>query len=315
MLPAAKAEEREHVSQELAALPVCLWRENPNRLVNLWEMYHLVAHKLLSLLDELRDLEIDLAKSLTQYPTAAEQAAVNVRFIGHVQSMRAATESLQLTSSQKQIRRIADYVSDKIAPGNVVSAMLKELRLRIREDLENHVYLCVPEGSARKFFAWTGDDYRVKVPSELMDPAIVARFPSASDDIDGTFRCLVLDCYPAAMFHLMRVMEAGVLGLAKIAGLKDPKPSWGSVLEKVEKLVLRTKYDDLDPKIQPYRGMMEAVLPQMQAIQRAWRNKFAHVGGMIIPTGSPITEQVALEILTAVEGFMRQLAHDLPPEA
>jgi hypothetical protein len=155
--------------------------------------------------------------------------------------------------------------------------------------------------------------YILKVPSELMDPKIIERFPSASDDIEATYRCFVFDCYPASMFHLMRVVEIGILKLAKVAGMKDPSPSWGAVLQYVEKLVLRTKYEDVPQAVRPYRIMLESVLPQMQAIQRAWRNKFTHVEDKIIPAENGISELIANEILVAVEAFMRQLASDLPP--
>jgi hypothetical protein len=146
-----------------------------------------------------------------------------------------------------------------------------------------------------------------------MDASVVQRFPSASDDIECAYLCFVLDCYAASMFHLMRVVEVAVLELGKLCGMSDLNPSWGAVLQQVEKIVLRTKYDEVDPKVQPHRKMLEGLLPQMQAIQRAWRNKFAHVGTKIVPTDSAINEQVASEILTAVEAFMRQLASDLPP--
>ena len=96
------------------------------------------------------------------------------------------------------------------------------------------------------------------------------------------------------MFHLMRVVQVGVMELAVIAGLKDPSPSWGSVLQFIEKLVLLTKHEDVDIHVRPHRKLLENVLPQMQAIQRAWRNKFSHVGTKIIPTESGITGPIAM---------------------
>jgi hypothetical protein len=204
-------------------------------------------------------------------------------------------------------------MADRVVKGDLVSPKLSELRRRIREDLEDHVYLCIPYATAQRCFRKDSHGLQQpKVSSELMDPRIAERFPAALDDIEAAYRCFVFDCYPASMFHLMRVVEIGVLKLAKVAGLHDPTPSWGAVLKYVEKIVLRTKHEDIDPLVQPHREMLEAVLPQMQAIQRAWRNKFTHVEDKIIPAGV-MSESVAAEILTAVEAFMRQLACDLPP--
>jgi hypothetical protein len=76
--------------------------------------------------------------------------------------------------------------------------------------------------------------------------------------------------------------------------------------------VLRTNYNDLDPSIQPHRKFLDDVLPEMQAIQRAWRNKISHAEDKLVPIDAAINEAVAREIMVAVEVFMRQLAHDLP---
>ena len=313
-------ESEQAVFQELSreTAPVCLdpaGAENPHGLVTLWDMLQIYAHVILKLFDELRDLEIQVGMQLPQAPPAAEAKAVSDRFLQHLGEMRAMCEVLQLSSAQKQVLHIIDFIDNKITPGAQVSPKLTELRRRIREDLEDHVYFCVPGREAYRCFTRNEKGaYQFKVPSELMDSSIVERFPSASDDIDGAYRCFILNCYPASMFHLMRVVEIGVLKLAKVADLRDPSPSWGAVLKHIEKIVLRTKYEDVDPSVQPHRKLLESVLPQMQAIQRAWRNKFAHIEDKIIPADSTITEPIANEILVAVEAFMRQLAIDLPSE-
>jgi hypothetical protein len=276
------------------------------------EMLQVYAHVILKLFDELRDLEIQVGKQLPATPVPAEAKEISDRFLQHLVDMRGMCEALQLSSASKQVRHIIEFVDKRVVPGNQVSPKLAELRRRIREDLEDHVYFCVPEKAAYRCFQRNENGfYRFKVPSELMDPKIAERFPAASEDIEASYRCFIFDCYAAAMFHLMRVVEIGVLKLAKVAGLEDPTPSWGAVLQYVERIVLRTKYEDVEPAVRPYRDMLGAVLPQMQAIQRAWRNKFAHIEDKIIPA-EIISETVATEILVAVEAFMRQLAYDLP---
>jgi len=275
-------------------------------------MYQFYAHGLLRLFEELRDLEIEITKPCDHALSPQEQAALNKRVANHYVVARALSAKMQFSSSEKQIRRMFDATVNKQVSGTDLAAMLTELRLRIREDMEDHVYLWIPEKEASRAFNKGEKGYQPKVPAELMDASIVARFPSASDDIDAAFRCFVFDCYPASMFHLMRVVEIGVRELAVASLLDDAKPSWGAILQHVEKLVLRTKFEELDPRVKRHRLMLENLLPQMQAIQRAWRNKFTHVGTKIIPAES-ITGPIAFEILVAVEAFVRQLASDLPP--
>lgn len=294
-----------------SACPEPFWIRNPYRLVSLMDVYQVYADTLLKLFDALRDIEIELEAKLSA-PASEYEVALADRFINEMANLGGLCGALQLSSAGKQVQHILKTVLGQRVAGSVVAAKLSELRRRISEDLEDHVYYCVPEDDAKRLFKRDENErYVFKTSSELMDPAIVKRFPTASDDIEATYQCFMFECYPASMFHLMRVLEVAVLELGDIAGLKDSKPSWGSVLNHVERLVLRTKYEDLPESVKPHRWILEAVLPHMQAIQRAWRNKFAHVDNKIIPT-EPISEKVATQILTAVEAFMHRLALDLP---
>ena len=281
--------------------------------ITLWDMYQFYAHVLIRLFDELRDLEMALSEPQL-FPVDPQRGAeISKRFLDYFKAIYSTCDVLQLSSSRKQLNHIGITIVDKVTPGDKVAPMLAELRRRIREDLEDHVYLCIPEDAANRFYNRNKNGcYQAKVANELMDPAIVKRFPSTADDIEAAYRCYALDCFAASMFHLMRVVEGAVLELARIIKDNDSSPSWGSILHRIEKIVLRTKYEDVDSDIQPHRPMLENLLPQMQAVQRAWRNKFTHTGGKIIPTDSTITESMAFEILIAVEAFMRQLALDLP---
>ena len=58
--------------------------------------------------------------------------------------------------------------------------------------------------------------------------------------------------------------------------------------------------------------MLEQLLPLMQAVQRAWRNKYIHVQDRIIPAESKIDEEIAAEVFAATNSLMRKLAADLP---
>jgi hypothetical protein len=70
----------------------------------------------------------------------------------HLAVMKIITEKLQLFSSEKQVARINGIVSGRKVSGALISPLLTELRTRIREDLEDHVYLCVPRKSAGEVF-------------------------------------------------------------------------------------------------------------------------------------------------------------------
>lgn len=275
-------------------------------------MYQVYADTLLKLFDALRDIEIELEGKLSEPAAREYEVGLADRFINEMAELGHLCEALQLPSAGKQVQRILKTVLGQRVAGSVIAACLSELRRRISEDLEDHVYYCVPREDANRLFKRDENArYVFKVSSELMDPAIVDRFPSASADIEATYQCFMFECYSASMFHLMRVLEVSSSRTWRDFRTKDPKPSWGSVLNHVEKVVLRTKHQDLSESVKPHRRMLEAVLPHMQAIQRAWRNKFSHVDNKIVPA-EPIGERMATQILTAVEAFMYRLALDLP---
>ena len=281
--------------------------------LSLWDMYQIHAHQLLKLFDDLRSFEMEILTPRSNI-TPERISDLSQKIGIQLAAMVDICDRLELSSATKQLRYILEHARENTSIGGQdLGQMMGELRRRIREDLEEHVYMCIPRSGAADYFKLDAlGEYKRKVASELMDATIVARFPAASDDIESAFQCLVCDCYPASVFHLMRIVELGVLEVARLSGLADPKPSWGAILKYVEKLVLRMKFEDLDPAIQPHRLLLEQLLPQMQAIQRAWRNKISHVEGKLIPVDGSITEPIARELFVAVEAFMRQLAADLP---
>lgn len=142
-------------------------------------------------------------------------------------------------------------------------------------------------------------------------PSVVVRFPNCADDIDAFVHCFVTASYTASVFHLMRVVEIGVIEVAKLIEVEDSKPSWGAILSKADKYAFRTEYKDLPDSIRPHKELLASLSNEMHGIQRAWRNKVAHIETKLVPVGH-IDEEIAGEIMTAVEVFMRSLSERLP---
>jgi hypothetical protein len=150
---------------------------------------------------------------------------------------------------------------------------------------------------------------------EIFDPVICTAFPEAIEDLQEAAYCLLFCRHSAAIFHLMRVIEAGVLRMARLAGIQDPKPSWGAILKRIETYALRTKHDDLLPETNQHIAFLREVLPRMQAIQHAWRNPISHVEqDLTVPHGRA-SGDTAGEIMGAVNMFMRLVALELPNPA
>src|ERR1700719_4665247 len=75
----------------------------------------------------------------------------------------------------------------------------------------------------------------------LLGQSVFDAFPSANDDIYEAGMCLALERATACVMHLNRVLECGLLALARALGVEQ-QTDWGAYLRKIERtLDERTK--------------------------------------------------------------------------
>lgn len=206
---------------------------------------------------------------------------------------------LGLTRILPEIDRIltvrdADVV---LAPGPV--SEVRHLLQRIQDDLADSYFLYVLDAEFynRPFEKWQG---------------VADRFSRTTTEIEEAGKCFALGRYGACVYYLMRVVEVPLLEMAKLIDLEDPKPSWGSILQKIDKILRKTPYPDRSPKLQNATSFLEAILPHMYAVKDAWRNKVDHVDTRILPSDTQFTREIALDIYNASAALMRKLAMEMP---
>ncbi len=140
---------------------------------------------------------------------------------------------------------------------------------------------------------------------------VVAKF-HCGDDVAEARRSIAVGRFTASVFHMMRVVESGVLTLqAFLDGSPDPKAHFGGVLSKLENMVQKTKFEHLGAYMQSRLPFLKSVLPQLHSIKDAWRGKVVHVDSRIIPSGVFVKEK-AVEIHNASLALMKNLAENLP---
>jgi len=305
--------------------------ESPGRVFTM-AMFMVYANALAQLISELKALEDEIATRWTpqpllspRQPIPSERERVD-KVVSILNLARTYSETLSFVSSTRQLARIRERfdqgaMNSPTGQGRIplpeLSNLVSELRIRIDEDLQDRVFFCLADPiTIQKFFKKNPYEpdrgYLIfKDLSEVFDGKVLQQFPEATNDIAGACDCYMHDCYMACVFHLMRIVECAVLRLAKLAEIKDPKPSWGAVLGKLDKYAFRTDYKDLPPTVKPHIGIIKKLLPAMHAIQHAWRNKVSHVEDKLIPTDA-FNETSALEVMNAVQAFMRMLAEELP---
>src|SRR2546423_3799871 len=87
--------------------------------------------------------------------------------------------------------------------------VVADINRRMHDELEGNLFLHIPFAKAKLYD-----------PTEpLFGESVAKSFPSASDDVAESGKCIATDRGTAAVFHLMRVMEAGLKSLAKQLGI------------------------------------------------------------------------------------------------
>jgi hypothetical protein len=142
---------------------------------------------------------------------------------------------------------------------------------------------------------------------------VIERF-GCGDDVEEASKCFAMARYTASVFHLMRVVERGVLEMEVFLNrAPDPKAHFGSVISKLEDLVQKNKFDQVPAHLRSYLSFMREVLPQVHAVKDAWRDKVSHVDNKIVPVGT-FSEEKALEVYSATRSLMKKLSSGLPPK-
>jgi hypothetical protein len=77
------------------------------------------------------------------------------------------------------------------------------------------------------------------------------KFPTqAVFEVDEAGKCLALNRPTAAVFHLIRTMEVGILATSRCLQIADPiKPAernWGRILEKIKRMELKKRPNTVD---------------------------------------------------------------------
>lgn len=126
----------------------------------------------------------------------------------------------------------------------------------------------------------------------------VAAFPSIAAEVDEAGKCLALGRVPATIFHLMRVVEIGLRSLAPPLGIKEPNPSWNTVIRKIDKEI---KIEPKDRTLKVDYAFLEGVSAQMHAVNRAWRTRAMHVD-------ATFSLENARDIINATKSLMQHLA-------
>jgi len=121
--------------------------------------------------------------------------------------------------------------------------------------------------------------------------------------VEDAGKCLALSQGTAAVFHLMRIMEAALKGLGGLLGIPYA-PSWESYIGQIEKCI-NEKHKRKTVQWKRDEAFYREILGNLQTIKIAWRNPTMHIVRRY-------SIEEAEEIYIAVRGFVQRIAPRLP---
>ena len=206
---------------------------------------------------------------------------------------------------KKQAQRMSqsltvERMSDSYGQERAV-LLIGELAFNVVHDLSEHLCLMVT-GDVRELW---------EQRNPVFGAVVAARFPDANPDIAAAARCLALDEWTAAVFHLMRVLEHGLRDLADRVGHTFPTPveyqQWEAIIVNIEAAIRRTvaalpkgtsqKADDAE--------FYSKAASQFWHFKDAWRNHVSHARKNYDP-------REARAVYDSVRAFMQALAGRQP---
>jgi hypothetical protein len=180
-----------------------------------------------------------------------------------------------------------------------VLARTWEIQRAIQAEGSNLLFLNIPHEDS--------DWYR----SPFKDwEAMLKRWLELRTNVEECSKCIALERYCAAVFHVLLIAEFGVIKVSELFGMKGDKPGWGAV-ERLHQITLKP-YKERSAVEAANFDLLSKLVPLMHSIKTSWRHKLDHVDNQLVWLDADFSPKVAKEIISATQGFMRILAMELP---
>jgi hypothetical protein len=255
----------------------CLWKENPNRLVTLWDIVRQFpisdVYMMLKNMEGIHETCLQIVGTIDGGRPVPESDVESLRlFIPEWRRLctelgfENASDSLMLFSIPFDSRR-----KGMIMDVSECRTTLQHILIVLQHDVESrHSFAHIHPG--RRQYAFQ---------DHLFGNKVSKGFPSARYDIREAGNCFAVDCNTASIFHLTRVAEHGLRALARDRRVKIPKgpvelATWEQIIKQLEDAELAIqgypKTLAREAQFEFYHGAMM----EFRSFKNIWRNRYFH---------------------------------------
>jgi hypothetical protein len=266
------------------------WYERPYSLVSLYDMLQYAAHHFVDVMGLLNRAETLIHIATAQWGNPSVQQFQNelVNQVNEIDGVLAtltdecAALDLAVTALSIKDFRVRLRTMDMSACGTA----LREVRRLVGFELQTGTFFYIPQEKIRYF----------NEPRELFGKLTLDKFPSVISEVEEAGKCYAAGRNTASVFHLLRIMEAGLKIVAQTLSIAtDTNRSWDSLLRKI------TSADHVQHPRDEWTEFYTDIGARLHTVKDAWRNPTMHI------ERSYVAEE-ALDIFNGVSSFMRHLA-------
>ena len=180
----------------------------------------------------------------------------------------------------------------------------------IVRELEHIQRSIMAELSVRKFVFVPSPDNEFFQKDQLFGGSVYEAFPAAREELKNAGTAYAIELYTACIFHLMRVSEHGLRGLARQVKAKVQSKyglvpleyaDWHSVITAIKERIKASREQAQGPKKQRQLEFYSDAADHCEYIKDIWRNTTSHSRKLY-------NQSDALQAMDRVKAFMQFLS-------
>ncbi len=209
---------------------------------------------------------------------------------GCLEAISGTCSSLGLRLSKNQADLVLRQIQSRECTPDLLHKGLEQLHTRIYEELQGELFLHIARDKADFSMLGYWDDSEID-----------AAFPSVAIEFVRAGHCFAYDESTACVFHLMRIVNAGLKATARSLGVVYDSRNWHSIGQEIQRR-MEQKYQNKTEEWRKAEPLYASVLTDIQAISKGHRNDVIH------QIEKTYDDKEAYELIIITRGFIRHLA-------